>query len=64
MPESWIDQVIDAAKASNQKRVTLCKNPPRCPECDTPQVQLVEWINPVEWKCRHCKHKWSSPEEL
>jgi len=32
---------------------------PSCPECDTDQVQLVEWAKvPATWRCRHCRHSW------
>ena len=32
----------------------------QCPECETVQVQLVEYINvyPAKWKCRKCKHNF------
>jgi len=35
-----------------------------CPECSTKQVQIISYLSgDPEWKCRHCKHKWSLPFE-
>jgi len=46
-------------------RQELCKHAPTCPECKTDQVQLVEWIGEVKWKCRLCKtvFMWEIPHE-
>jgi ribosomal protein L37AE/L43A len=42
------------------RREFLCKHLPLCPECSTPQVQLITYMEeiPARWKCRHCKHKF------
>lgn len=37
----------------------LRRNPPRCPNCDTDQVQLVtNFTTPAWWRCRRCKFKF------
>jgi len=33
---------------------------PRCPECDTDQVQIKFKGTPARWKCRRCKHWFTS----
>ncbi len=40
--------------AMNNKRQALCDNAPTC-ACGSKQVQLVSWIDNVEWRCRECK---------
>lgn len=40
-------------------RARAMKPAPRCPLCDTAQVQLRDWsVNPTEWRCRHCRHEF------
>jgi hypothetical protein len=51
------DIIANALRLSH-KRKELCKKANQCPECGTMQVQLVEWIERVEWRRRECKHKW------
>lgn len=44
-----------------ERREKVAKQKLCCPRCDTNQVQLVSWINPVvDLKCRRCKYtfKW------
>lgn len=46
-----------------KKRDSLCRNPPKCPECGSVQVQLKNWTRPgkAEWRCRTdcgCGHRW------
>lgn len=37
---------------------------PRCPECNTDQVQLIAGMEkPAQWKCRRCKHKFEFEPE-
>lgn len=50
------DDMIDDVIAASNKRKELCKDSPLCDKCGTDQVQLVDWINGIEWKCRHCHH--------
>lgn len=50
-----------AIMESVERRNKLSKNPPRCPMCETRQVQLLEWEALVTWRCRHCRHEWSVP---
>lgn len=45
------------------RRERLCKNPPRCISCGHEQVQLLQWIRTVEWRCRICKHWWKDNKE-
>lgn len=34
----------------------------QCFECDTFQVQIISYLEgDPEYKCRHCKHKFSLP---
>ncbi|ARW57509.1 hypothetical protein FDI23_gp086 [Serratia phage CHI14] len=41
------------------RRENACKQVSPCPECDSMQVQLVDWRTDVlKMKCRHCKHKF------
>jgi len=48
------DLIADIAKAAD-KRIELCKKTPICDKCETDQqMQLVAWINTVEWECRFC----------
>ncbi|AWD91589.1 hypothetical protein [Escherichia phage ECP2301] len=54
-PPAW-----DAIMAMVERRERASKNVPNCPECGTEQVQLINWRKPeLEYKCRHCKHKFS-----
>lgn len=53
-PSQFLTKCFESA----DKQEALCKSPPQCPECNTKQVQLVSWIDPVSWKCRKCNHKW------
>lgn len=48
---------LDALMDRTNKRINMCKNAPKCPRCNTEQVQLVS-VEPVEWRCRECKHRW------
>lgn len=50
------DLFDDAFKISN-KRIEAMKKTPLCDKCDSNQIQLVDWIEKVEWKCRHCGHR-------
>jgi hypothetical protein len=57
------DQVRERAKffmsdigKNRDKALTYTK---RCPECDTEQVQLVDYSEVgCGWKCRKCKKEW------
>lgn len=52
------DDLLRTALELTDKRETACKLVKPCPKCGTNQVQLVNWIDDIEWKCRHCKHIW------
>lgn len=46
-----------------ERREKASKNVPNCPMCGTEQVQLVQWRhNPLQYKCRMCKHKFERDE--
>lgn len=32
----------------------------RCSACGTDQLQVVRWDTPAQWKCRLCKHRFTS----
>ena len=55
--DKQINAIIKAAFKSADKRVEACKRTPLCDKCDSNQIQLVDWIERVEWKCRHCGHR-------
>lgn len=46
------------------RRERLCENgPPPCPKCgEKHQIQLVNWISAIRWKCRMCKTEWLGEE--
>lgn len=54
---SSFEDILHHAETLAKRREMLCKKSPLCPDCDTDQVQLIEWIEGkvAEWKCRHCK---------
>jgi NAD-dependent SIR2 family protein deacetylase len=39
-----------------ERRKELSLNIPPCPKCGSDQIQLVEWIGAVKWRCRSCGH--------
>ena len=41
-----------------ERRKELSRNVPPCPKCGSDQIQLVEWIGGVKWRCRRCKHTY------
>jgi hypothetical protein len=44
-----------------ERRNGLSRNTPPCPHCgEREQIQLVEWIGAVEWRCRSCKHTYGA----
>ncbi|AIZ02146.1 hypothetical protein VR20_088 [Escherichia phage vB_EcoM_VR20] len=46
-----------------ERRERASKNVPNCPECGTEQVQLTYWrSSPLQYKCRHCKHRFEREE--
>ena len=53
-----LNALLNAALSLTDKREEYCRNAKPCPACNTEQVQLVDWTNGAEWKCRHCKHEW------
>ena len=55
-----VNSIIEGAETIAIRREGLCEKPPRCPECHTTQVQLVDWRETVTagWKCRNCKQKF------
>ena len=66
-PLGWEDiprEIIEADVMVFVKRRELVgKQKLCCPRCDTNQVQLVSWTNPVvDLKCRCCKYtfKWDA----
>lgn len=36
----------------------LIANAPRCAECGTRQVQIMNRNAPAQWKCRECRHSF------
>ena len=61
--EQVMHDSIEAALKIVDKRESLCKNAQPCPKCKTKQIQLIEHINQVIWKCRHCKYEWMNEED-
>jgi len=57
--KSKLNGLLSAAVRLTEKREHYCKHMKPCPECGTNQVQLTNWTDDAEWKCRHCRHKWS-----
>ena len=55
-----MEELIRDALRLADKREKACRSSPRCPVCAAEQVQLVDWISEIEWKCRHCGHKWNT----
>jgi hypothetical protein len=39
-----------------KRRDFLCSHPPRCPECNTDQVQIRRFDAPALWRCQMCEH--------
>jgi transposase-like protein len=31
---------------------------PKCPACRSPQVQIMSWAKPAQWKCRVCRFRF------
>lgn len=52
-------QIIEASIKSSENREKLYKNAPVCPKCETNQVQLIDSNSPAEWRCRHCKTRFT-----
>lgn len=53
-------ETIDPARLSEiaDRRDALCRRPPRCPKCDSPQVQLRAFDDTTAiWRCRTCRPK-------
>lgn len=41
------------------RRRRLCAAVKHCPCCQSPQIQLQDWMEPnARWKCRACKVIW------
>ena len=59
-PPTW-DEVMERV----DRREFLCRHPPLCPKCNTPQVQLIDYMEkePAAWKCRCCKYKFDFEPE-
>lgn len=53
-----IDELPPDFITSMRKREALCKDAKPCPKCASKQVQLVEWVTAVLWRCRECKERW------
>jgi len=58
--QSKFNDLLSGALKLADKREAAFKTIKPCPKCKTEQVQLVGWFDQIEWKCRHCKHKWVS----
>lgn len=43
-----------------RRQEQLHKHQPTCPSCATNQVQLVGREPPARWRCRRCKHWFTS----
>ncbi len=51
---SFEDYILEAADRMD----FLCRAAPRCPTCDTYQVQIIKTEAPAVWRCRICKYRW------
>lgn len=40
------------------RREWIWKNIPTCPCCAAEQVQLTDYHEPAQWKCRECKFRF------
>lgn len=52
----WVDERI----AKNERVYNI---QPKCPECGTQQVQILD-VDTQEWWCRHCQHRFTTEVEL
>jgi len=50
---------VKVALGLADKRAVFAKMRPRCPHCDSEQVQLVAWFNNGEFRCRRCRFSFS-----
>jgi transposase-like protein len=59
-----LPRFVENALLLSERREFLGRNMPACPSCTTKQVQLIDGVNkPAEWKCRHCKTKFTHEPE-
>jgi len=49
---------FDAMIAMANKREAAQKSMKPCPECESRQVQLIDWGARTVWRCRSCRHCW------
>lgn len=48
---------IDNMMKMVKRRESFSKMQPKCPQCETKQVQLCDWSTDIgKFKCRHCKY--------
>lgn len=43
-----------------KRQEQLQKHQPTCPACSTDQVQIIAKTVPARWRCRRCKHWFTS----
>jgi ribosomal protein L37AE/L43A len=53
--DSSNDDIVQWAIARADKNERVYRIQPRCPECDTKQVQIMD-VDEQEWRCRKCGH--------
>lgn len=56
-----LEETMQDLPAIIDRQDHLCRHPPRCPQCNTEQVQLVAFKMqpPALWRCHLCKHRFS-----
>lgn len=54
------ESMMAGAIAAAIRREEFSANAKPCPKCNAKQVQLKGWGDKALWKCRKCKHQWTS----
>lgn len=59
------EELMREMNLNADRRDELCNNSPSCPECGSPQVQLMAWVGvvPASWRCRNCKLQFEYEQE-
>ena len=62
--EAHTSNILDSITASEKLIAAAMRSATPCPKCGDVQVQLVDWAAaPPQWKCRACKHKFTTQLE-
>lgn len=48
----------DWIETLHKRQGLLYRNIPKCPKCDSEQVQLLRLNKPARWRCKVCKHRF------